>query len=470
MLKVSGLPLACVALLLACDYNNDGMALSMADAGSSPTVRADAGVADAGALDAGPSQGLLDAALQGDASSTARDAPADANERSSNESFETAQPFKEPNGVLQDIVRPEQTNYFSFDAALPGFYELRVTLNEYSPDVVLSLYDEGKTLLATNDQGSLWPGDNIDARVVVKLDRTGRYYVKVYDPSTEPAFFTKSSFSLRYYRLDVRKLKADSEGFTFADQGALTPVTFSIDGDSGYSYTTVLGTMLPSTVENVAFTGLHNHALIGHLLAAGPKGDGSSVQAGPVRVLDSTQHLLAESEGGDDHLEIFPPISEGSYRLTVGAPAVVGDNAFYAVDLVMLPDNPREQQEASNGVLAMAEPFMLRGSSQQRGLMLAEVPGGDVDYYRFAAMPGQTLLLSCSGEASGSGVRKLHAELRDATDQTLVTAAEADNHNLDIASYDIPSSATYYLRLWSDADAQAGAADPWVRCVVVLSS
>jgi hypothetical protein len=139
--------------------------------------------------------------------------------------------------ALVDITEPEQTNHFTFDGAAGDYYELRTTRHTFSPDVAITLYDEAGTLLAQNDDGALWPGDAVDARLVVRLPRTGRYVVEVHDPST-PADFFGGGFALRYYTLSVQAVEAGTPGFRRADEGAATFVT---DPESGYAYATVLG-------------------------------------------------------------------------------------------------------------------------------------------------------------------------------------------------------------------------------------
>ena len=465
------LVLACAALASACDFNNEGTALETPDSAAVPTpAPADAGPVVMASMDAGPTD-LLDAQLHSDAAPSV-DAAADAAplEVIRNATFETATELFLPARMLQDIVRSAQKNYFVFEAEAGGFYELQTGTGQFSPDVSLFFYDENHKLLAQNDQGSLWPGDSIDARLIVRTPEAGRYFVRVDDSSTAPSFFTESSFLVRYYTLAVRALMAGSAGITYVDAGTPAAATFAFDADSTYLYTTVLGMLRPSQVETISVAGLADRALIGHVLEPGPAGDGSTGGAGPVQIRrNSDQQLLASSPGTPGQLQIFPPVASDVYSLLVNAPPVVGDNGFFAVDLVMLPDNPREQHEADNGVLAQAEPVMLTGRGYARGLFLSDVPGGDVDYFSFPATAGESALLSCTGESSGSGVRQLHVELRDAMDQTLATAVESPNHDLNISAFAIPTTGTYAVRLSSDHTAAAGEAEPWVRCAIQLT-
>jgi len=403
----------------------------------------DAGALRTDALDAGTISAIPDAqtpVLVADASDRAV----------ANESFETARPISLGERHLQDVLHVRQSNYFTFEASSAGFFELRTDVHQFSPDVSLWLYDAERVLIAENDDGSLWPGDTVDSRLVVRLPHPGRYYVKVSDMTTPPEFFSQSGFSLLFYHLDVRGLAADTEGFASAQDGVPTEARFAVDEESGYSYVTLLGRLEASTVDTFVFVGLTDNALIGHLLPAGVPGHGSTARAAQVRVLSEDKHVLASLDGGRGDTQIFPPVTTGRNAVTVAAPVSVGANGFFAVDLVMLPDNPREQREAANDQLAKAETITTKGNFSQRGLLLSDVPGGDVDYYRLPLKKDETLLLACEGQSAGSGVRQLHAELRDEKDKTVAVAVESQAHELDIESWQVPSTATYYLRLASD--------------------
>jgi hypothetical protein len=459
--RVQRVALGCLLAAGGCDYNNDGTLPEEPEAGFPVAFVPDA-TAPSSVLDGGPLGGL-DAQVTLDAMTSL-----DALVSTPNESFDTALPIEESVGALQDILHSAQTNYFSFDAPTAGFYELRTSAHDFSPDVVLKLYDPRRTLIAQNDQGSLWPGDSVDARLVVRLPSAGRYTVAVADESTPADFFTNGSFRVRYYQLSVRALPEGAAGVTYEGTGPVPITQLRTDEGSGYRYVTLLGTLEANTVDSFTLSAPSGQALIGHLLAGGTLGNGSRSNPGSVRLTDSQARLLAEIDGTLGHLQLFPPLVGGDYVLTASAPPEIEGNAYYALDLVLLPDNPREQHEADNGALSGAEPVLLEGASRRRGLLLSEVPGGDVDYYSFSGLRAERAQVSCEGEAAGSGVRMLRAELRDAADKLLVTALESAVHDLDIASFTLPADGRYYLRLSSDHVLREGEAAPWVRCVVLV--
>ncbi|MDB4985932.1 MAG: hypothetical protein JWN04_1110 [Myxococcaceae bacterium] len=465
MFKVWGLSLACTAAAaVGCDYNNDGPPLP--DAGAQSTM-----------LDAGPRTSFGDAGGSADGGDGGHDHDAagsfDASDVGAsvvrNESFESALALELGGSVLQDIRHSQQSNYFAFEIPSPGFYELKTSHGDFSPDVVLSLYDGARTLFAQNDDGSLWPGDAVDARLVVHLSTAGHYFVKVDDPSTPADFFRGDGLALRFYRLDLRALELTAQGVTYSHTGITPRVQFARDAQSGYGYTTLVGVMQPATTDMFAIASSNAQAMIGHLLASGTMGNGSTASEGPVRLSNTmTGQVLGDVDGTPAHLQLFPPLGDGSYLLGVGMPATLGANAFYAIDLVVLPDNPREQAELGNAGLAGAEPITFDGSGQRRGLLLSDVQGQDVDYYSFAGSQGETVYASCAGESQGSGVRELHVELRDSADQTLSTAVESATRDLDISAFALPAAGRFYLRLSSQHAASSGIAEPWVRCAVMI--
>lgn len=384
-----------------------------------------------------------------------------------NESFETALPLELGTARLQDVLHFAQDNFFAFEGRAGEFIDLRTSYHTFSPDVTLRLYDAQRTLLAENDDGSLWPGDAVDARLVVRLPSAGRYFVKVTDDKTTREYFASDSPSLLYYRVDARVIAPGVEGFVFADHAGQPDVSFALDAKSGYSFATLVGTLEAAQLDSFAFTAVDNQIIVGHLLGAGIPPPAASASVDKLRVTSSDQHLLAEVVGAPTPTKFYPPVRTGKNLVTIAAPATVGANGYYAVDLVMLPDNPREQHEAENGLLASAEPLMVKGA-RRRGLLLADVPFGDVDYYSFAATANDELLVSCEGESAASGVRKLHAEIRDDKDQTLAVLTESPTHELDIERFKIPGTGNFYLRLFSDPEQAPQAVEAWVRCVILL--
>lgn len=462
-----------------------------ADDDSEHNTDADGGAAGtAPAQTAGSDAPELDAAAATDASSTPVAQPdaapigSDASQRDAatldaasadaggrppptNLSFWTAKRVQADSAIpLQDVRSAGQVDYYLLGGDKGEFYEISTDRSPFSPDVVVTLYDAARVPIAQNDEGRVWPGDGIDARMIVRLPHTGDYFITVEDPYTPPEFF-QSAFPLLYYHLRVRKLTDGVEGVAIAHGSAPVTVTFAHDQRTGYAYATLLGEFGEAT-GTFDVTGVATQALIGHVLAAGVDANGSTAAGGVLRVLDAEQHLLAQIDRGSGQAAIDPPIDEASYRLKVLAGGPLGDNPFYAVDLIMLDDNPAEQDEAGNGVLTHAEAIQMQGTISRRGLLLVHLSENDVDYFKLDATENETITVLCEAESGGSGVHGLLAEVRDADDQVLGTASETAITNLQIERVLVPSTGTYYLRLASETPKlDTGSVSPWARCAVI---
>jgi hypothetical protein len=377
-----------------------------------------------------------------------------------NHSFDTAL-WIEPDGepTIANEHRVDQVDYFAFHGKGGVFYAIRTEAGTYHPDNVITLYDSERRVIARNDFGSIWPGDAIDTRLVTRLPHDGDYYVKVEDLRTDAEVF-ESEFVLLYYHLDLRTVTPETPGFAFWD-GTRTLDDYRIDPELGYAYLTVVGSASEASQE-IAFTGLQEHALIARVLQGGPEGNGSTVVSGRASVRDGNGALLAEVNRVAHDGDIRPPVSAGEHRFTLRHEGEVGSNAFFAIDFVLLEENPREQRELENGSAAGAETVSLSLGTRGRALLLSLLPAGDVDYYAIPAAMGSYIGVVCEGQTTGSGVRGLTAELRDSNDQRLAASADVDQ-GLDLSAI-VGEAGTYYLRLSSQA---VGEALPWVRCALV---
>jgi hypothetical protein len=133
-----------------------------------------------------------------------------------------------------------------------------------------------------------------------------------------------------------------------------------------------------------------------------------------------------------------------------------------------LPDNPRELSEVDNDAIKGADPIELKQEMfRRRGLLLASLAPKDVDYFRFDEPMIGYVSVVCEGESGGSGVRGLHAELRNEDDEMLIGADEALETNLLIDGFQVLEPGTYYLRLSSATKATKDAVEPWARCALI---
>ncbi|HKP56806.1 MAG TPA: PPC domain-containing protein [Polyangiales bacterium] len=360
-------------------------------------------------------------------------------------------------GVLQEVRSASQVDYFSFEAEAGSFYELATSRSRrFSPDNVMTLLDSELQPIAENDDGSLWDGDSIDARLVVRIAQGGKYFVRVQDPYTPPEVFDNPSFPLLYYHFWVRELLPNGRGVTHESS---SQVRFAHDDRSGYDYTTLIGELPSAATDSFKLAGLREHALIAEVLDSGLRG-------GQVRVLDRSRHVLAEIDRSRGQHSIHPPLQDQTYELNFTADTDSGDNAFYAVNLVLMPDNPREHDDAGNDMLRGAEPLEMVGEVQRRGLLLTTLPEHDVDYFTFDVAAGEQVTLACEAQSGGSGVRGLHVEVRNAADQSLASAFEELDSNVLLDGFIAEQDGPLWLRL-NNVASDASEILPWTRCVVL---
>jgi hypothetical protein len=386
-----------------------------------------------------------------------------------NESFETAQPLDQRADVYQRVFDGAQADYFWFEAAAGDFFMMVTDDSPISPDNVITVFDENEQLLARNDSGSLWPGDSIDARVIFRAPHPGKYYVRIEDINTPDADFNDPFALPAWYRFNFIRIAPDMPGYAFeSDDADAPPVQFLHDTSSGNYYVTLLGSLDDGDTDSFPVQGMANNALIGEILAAGTEGDGSSLGALGLRVLaDEDRTVRASIVTGSGQTNIHPPLADARYHVELKQIDQSGDNGFYAVNVVLLADNPLEQG-SDDDTLEHAQAVMMQlNSSQRRGLFLADLPHGDVDYYSFDATQGEHIVVACEGESAGSGVRKLHAELRDGQDKSFGSADETPLANLLMDSIPATTTGPQFLRLSSATPTGTDPVEPWVRCVVL---
>jgi hypothetical protein len=159
-------------------------------------------------------------------------------------------------------------------------------------------------------------------------------------------------------------------------------------------------------------------------------------------------------------------VADADYTLSVRTDVALGNNAFYAIDLVLLPDNPSEEA-TDNDTLESAQTIELKGGFLRRGTILAELPALDHDYFAFEAQGNDRVDVRCEGESAGSGVRELRAQLRNGEDELLGEATEALDTGLFLTGVTVDAPGTYYLRLSSATPASAESAPAWVRCAII---
>ena len=444
------------------------------DGGSSDASAAEDGGRDAGegldsdGSDAGPGPDGAAADASGDAD---QDGAVDEVDPTvlTNFSFDAAKPIElGPTGALQPLQSATQVDYFSFEAEAGEVYVITAHRGRFSPNNVLSFYDPQREKVAENDIGWLWPGDLVDARLVVRARESGVHFILVEDRELTADVFEIEDLPAFYYRVTVALVEQSTPAFAWEsgqdDEPAV--VTFAVDPGSGVSHVTLIGELAEGETDRFELHGDVMQALIGHVHPGGVTGNGSTLIDGVIDVHDATEHLVAEIDRGLGGQYLHPPVEDADYTLSLRSDGTLGDNAFYAIDLVLLNDNPGETA-TDNDTPETAEPIVLLGGFLRRGTILAEVPALDRDYFAFETMAGDIVDVICEGESAGSGVRGLKAEILDAADTVLGEATEVLTTGLSLAGVDAGEPGTHYLRLSSETPEDADAAAAWVRCAVI---
>jgi hypothetical protein len=384
-------------------------------------------------------------------------------------SFETARRI-EPDGTthLQDELSATQVDHYVFAARAGAYYEITTDALRFSPDNRIELFDAERKQLADNDQGSAWPGDGIDARIIFRATRSEDHYVRVEDLWTPPEAFS-SDLPLLFYHLRVREL-ASGPGVAIAGDGA--PAELAVDAASGYSHALLLGA---ADFEEDVFElhGLAANVLVGRMLRdeVAAAGEPNDLWA-EVRVTDKAGQPYAIVERAREQYDFHPPIDAADYEVHVVAKEAgrsVEAHAFYALEVVLIPDNPGELADEANATPQGSELIAMEGSSIRRGLLLATLPDeSDIDYFYFQGFAGGFAQVICEAESGGSLVRGLEARLEDAEGRVVVTGSETYAFNLELVAEDL-ASPDVFLRLSSMTESQPEPRAAWARCGIQVA-
>jgi hypothetical protein len=300
-----------------------GMAACGDDAGSTHTSRdaggtddaaqasTDAAVIDAAVIDAAP--------LAADSGSDASARPDQGIPRPMNEDFDTARAMEDGKPIYQHLFDAAQADYYEWQAKAGHFYVLQTDYGPFSPDNIITVYDPDRVAIARNDEGQIFSGDHIDARVIVHPTHDGTYYAKVEDEVTPQEAFDDMFAPPLNYSFKITEVKEDTPGFALeVDDKAPNTAALQPDDHGKMSYVTLLGELGNDDEDGFALAGIAGDALIGALLPTGSDGDGSSADKVGVSVIAESDHqLLAGIEHDRGQLNIHPPVGEGSYTVHV---------------------------------------------------------------------------------------------------------------------------------------------------------
>ena len=392
-----------------------------------------------------------------------------------NDRFETAYPVVvgDPAGTVEVVASVDQVDFFRFEGTAGQWMWLTTNSGGRSPNTVVTLYDSQRRQIARNDEGSLWSGDGFDARLITRLPAEGTYFVSVSSAATPPALIGAGLA----YKLVVAGIDEDTSFVVpDADFPFHTDVALARDlelsnveiGGALVGRATVLGTFGPQgDLDVYAIDVDRPGALLAIFQPGGVNGSGSTTSAGEIWITDlSGGEVIARIDQTNEQHTIRPTVEPGRYLLWVYPPGPgVGENDFYTVDTVLVPENPREMDDAANGTLAGAEPLADFGTLSTRGYVLAHLPPQDIDYFSFELYGESIVQVQCSSRSVGSSLLDLNAMILDEDGRIRGVAFEPARKSLDLSGVYAPAAGTYYLRIASPARLDDVTGD-WARCAV----
>ncbi|HEX7671779.1 MAG TPA: hypothetical protein VF395_19430, partial [Polyangiaceae bacterium] len=346
-----------------------------------------------------------------------------------------------------------------------------VTTSLSVSDTAIAVYDPARQPLAWNAYVDSFPGEDVYARVVIRLPADGTYYLTVGDRGAPPM----SLGLVQPYEIsvvDVNTLEGYSEEVEKGDDAAsATPAAFLKRDAANTTIDDVffVGAFASSTdVDTFSFDVAGSGRLAAvQVEGAGIAGDGSTTAVGKAWITDETgANTIARIDVLGGQSSMTPPLSPGKYVLFVSHPgAALAANDFYVVRVVLEPDNPQESADATNGTLATAEPLTVEtGTQQSSAYVVSHVGEEDIDYFSFDAPAGSYVTARCLSAAQGSGLVGLQVALRDDKDATLAEATETGPDLTSLAAT-MPDSGKIYLRVTKDSQ-MTGVTGDWARCFV----
>ncbi len=380
-------------------------------------------------------------------------------------------------------------------------------------DMFIELYDSNKMLIATNDDRYPHPPGNTDSEVATILPANGDYYIKVMDfcssPLTDPmqcdatklAALTNTGYTI-FANAMVPAAGSVAEGAEPNDTEAnATTVTHAATTTAGsYYLSTTWGTFtsgadvdwykinIPANTTHDA--GANTTTTIYAPWGRSDLGNGSANEIGLVEVVDPADPTKAvaafdfknepRTAGRTDITLPLPASDSAFYFLKVhhGADVTPGAGSFYFLFQGVGGDNPLEKNELTNNLAVTPEVLSLL--PQQTAYFVAgNLPAGDADYFKVAAISGKPkLFVACGGARNGSGLVGLTATVYKADGTTLIpngTATESSTVDLTIpgptamTALDLGGEANPVIKLNATGQA-AGITGTYYRCGFAFSA
>lgn len=413
-------------------------------------------------------------------------------------------------GVIDTAGKVE---YYKFTGKAGDFIEIFTQANTNDDptmiDPVVTLYDGAKKRLAENNDA--FPFFSLDSDLYVHLPADGTYFVTVQDSAKWSGGTARGDASFTYdfgvATIDpaTEGVAVDSEkGDDAASADDLAWRVTSTKAGQGW----ILGTFKAGADVDVfkfqpvsagldAGTAPPRIAFFS-FTPSGDKGNGSTGALGDVWVTSADGNtVIAKVDGSRalanayDFVQLTPPLDTSlSYLLWVQRPATGGSNDFYAAPSFTFDENPLEAEAAgasgTNDALADAEAAGLSADSGDPNTQRAFVAGNiamasdgdggvtsDVDYWKFDAPAGATIVVSCSAALGGSGLRGATVSVRDGSDADLGTKTEPADRLLlgtDQANpIKVNTAGTHYVRVTA-ASQDATVTSSFYRCGIRVTA
>jgi hypothetical protein len=366
-------------------------------------------------------------------------------------------------------------------------------------DPVIELYNEdGSVLLASADDEV--PRFSMDSSLIYHVATAGTYCVKVQgwehwagQASSEPT--TDWDYSLLGGTLNTEADSVTMDSEPNETLGAATEVSLGESDTNADTFTNLYG-MAGGASDVDFYTFTQPTGDISTTIyfrpsgpgSAGVQGHGSTLDLGVVNVYDGEGNVVAALDVALGSESMSIPIAAGE---VVGIEVVGADdwtpgaNDFYAI-LVYNgeTDNTPEEDETDlldggvvpgggNDTAATANETTPQATTVGNStFVLGNIdPAGDVDYFAFDVVAGETLNLACGAARSGSGLVGARFAIHSAADAELQAETESPESDVIWSSYPgasmapltISANATYYLRV-SATGQDADVLGKYYRC------
>jgi hypothetical protein len=193
----------------------------------------------------------------------------------------------------------------------------------------------------------------------------------------------------------------------------------------------------------------------------GVQGHGSTLDLGIVDLENGDGDVIARLDVALGSEGMSVPVDSGEvvgFMVQGADDWAPGGNDFYAILLVTSDlDNTPEEEEAledggvadPNGTAATAEATEPQVTATGHSTyILGDIdPAGDVDYFAFDVLAGETVNLACGAVRSGSGLTGARFAIHDGSDSELQFEVESPEADVKMTSISVTANGTYYLRV-----------------------